>query len=698
MYDKLPHDTRAMGMTSAYGSWEKFNSGARTAMEVSMMSQAVKPMFPELPHTLGGYEVQLAKYTMSVAMPDNGEIIQVIPKYMIGQGQWSIQQNSMKTIIFYNDRTGKLDVLDIEYTFKTHDTFIHTFKEEQRTRMLSPGNTVGKGTMLARTNSVLDVKDYSGKVLPQKMFSQTLNANFAFLSHASVIEDGMLINSAWLKRATPRAGTILTGEWGKTHYPVNTYGDLEHYRPHGGPGEEIRKDGIVMAMRKHDKIFDAINMLPEQLMTIDHIHDKKIYCPPDAVGAVIDDVDVITTTKDRPARNNITPLGMEAYSQVFVSQMKRYYETILDVVEGYQRKNRRVELSARLHARVVEAYGDEPRSQRSRYGMDGRTNSVQRVMRGIDVDEWLVRIKLSWDFEIDNGGKFSGMSGNKGVACRIMEPEDMPTDEQGNICDIAVYGPGCVARLNPGQLYEQMKGACDREIRHNIVRMVGGGDYAGAWEHYIQYQRLVGPDTSVPLEGLTPLERKAELDNIIMDKIYATIPDDNVYVGTKWMRALHTFAKPHKSPVTFRNFDGTMRTTRKPVTIGQVQIMTLDKLSFKPMSVAVSLLNNFGLPSTQNKATKLNSPISKQAPRVYAEDEMRSMTAVMGGGKVMDQIELSTNPEATIAAVEKMYNSDTPMSERALIDRSKIKRGSGRNVQFVKHILSISGIGIADSK
>jgi hypothetical protein len=116
------------------------------------------------------------------------------------------------------------------------------------------------------------------------------------------------------------------------------------------------------------------------------------------------------------------------------------------------------------------------------------------------------------------------------------------------------------------------------------------------------------------------------------------------------------------------------------------------------MSVAVARRNNFGLPSTQNKSTKVAYPTNVQAPRVYAEDEIRSLFAVAGGTAAMNIIEVSTNPVATEMAVTKGYNADSPTNVRGIIDRNILPVGSGRNTAFVESIMMVGGIGITNTK
>lgn len=405
MSEKLNSNSIAMGTTAATSSYEKFDSASRTAMLVSQLSQAIIGDRVDIPHSLHGYELELAKYTTSIKIESNATIVAVIPKYRTGVGAWSIGHNSHKTVIFFDEDKGELDCIAIEEFTKTHDLFAHKLNIESITRQLRPGYTVDADTFLAKTPTIT----------PQGLYTQTVNANIAYLSHPSCIEDGILFSQEFIEECNPWATSRCTAEWGKNWYPRNLYGSRGVFKPIPGPGEKIREDGLVIALCKSDPIFDVIDMLPEMLEIPDLSgHDQLVYVPQSATNAYVYDVDVINSNKD--SKNNpLTPLGMEEYVSVFEKQKSRYYENILDAVEAYQRENRKVTLSDRLHVLLKEAYGDEPNSNRSRFFNKNKPAAVKRVTRGVEMDEWAVSINIAWKFKLGYGSKGTGSHGNRPI-------------------------------------------------------------------------------------------------------------------------------------------------------------------------------------------------------------------------------------------------------------------------------------------
>lgn len=397
---KLNSITKAMGITEAIHSFERFNSASRTAMVASQKSQQTMPATPDYPRILTGYETQEAEYTLCDKMPADGTVRAVINKYTVGHGLNAIRKNSEKTIVFVNEDTGALDCVEIKSFDRPHDVFGFELKEENITRMLRPGIPIAKNTHFNKSNGILE-----GNV-----YSSILQANFCYLSHAPVIEDGMWVSESFAERSRPMAYADVDVKWGAKWYPLNMYGNAGNFKPHPGPGEKVHDNGLVCAVRKRDELFDLVGMLPSQLRKHNQF-DQKTYVPPEAVDVSVEDVDVITTVFDNN-RLASTPVGMEAYSHIFVKQKSRYYDRLLEVHDRYMEENRRNgEIAPRLSNLLVDAYADKPNDPRARFGRE-KKGSIQRTHRGTPKDEWSTKLKLSWRFKLGNGAKSSNLHGS----------------------------------------------------------------------------------------------------------------------------------------------------------------------------------------------------------------------------------------------------------------------------------------------
>lgn len=286
----------------------------------------------------------------------------------------------------------------------------------------------------------------------------------------------------------------------------------------------------------------------------------------------------------------------------------------------------------------------------------------------------------------------------KGVTCKISDPEDMPRNEHGHVVDVVAYGPGCISRLNPGQLYEQYAGAAKRDCSEQLKAFLDANAVDAAWDYFMNFLSVCAPD-DYQMYQTAPINNSEKLKILTMEAERGYVVTSYYEgIGPEWVEEMEAKFPPKRGPLCIKNFKGEWEWSHCDVLVGPVTFYFLDKSAFKPMSVAIPQLNNFRLPSTLNKSTKVGSPVNKQAPRANAEDEFRAANAFMPAKQLLNHIEFSTSPEITDHVMDKMLKLKEPTKARDLIDRSKHPYGSGANIKFVKHIFAIRSIEIVDTE
>ncbi|CAH0448046.1 RNA polymerase beta subunit [Vibrio phage vB_VpaM_sm033] len=679
----------AIGITEAITSFERFNSASRTAMAASQAAQYVVPADgPDCPRILTTYEAEQAKYTMGITMPVDGITKAMISKYQIGSGMNSVRKNAERTLMYIDQDSGKLDCLEIKSNECTHDIFGYELHDNTILRhAVREGVPIPKGTKLTSSKGVL----------ANGLYSSVLTANYCYLSVAPVIEDGMWVSEELVERSRPYAYAKVTFEWGKTHYPLDMYGDGTTYKPFVGPGEKIKPSGLVAALREKNDIYDAVMMLPQHLTEV-HTYDKSIYAPPESEDVEVCDVSVLTTTRDHN-RLPLTPVGMEVYPRIFAEQRSKFLDRVLDVYEDFRRETGyRGEISPRMSALLVEAYSDKPTDPRCRMMGAKKQGGITRTMRGTPIDEWHIELKLKWKFRVGNGGKLTNLHGSKGVFARIVPKEHMPVDQYGRRAEVVIYGGSTIARLNDGQLYEQFANCCGDTVAIKCQEMIKAGQAAQAWEFLLGWYAIASPETLSFIQHYRGNDQVKHMNLIAEHGTCLAIEGDNTYVGVDWARKMMAYCPPIMTPVTYTNLDGKKVTTKAPVMIGAASWWLLDKTSTKPMAVSVARRQIHGIPSTVNKSTKNAAPTNLQPSRTYAESEIRGITYAVNGKHVMDVVDLSVNPEALDGALVKLWNADKPTAECGLINRAEVPYGTGRSVSFPRHILECLGPTVVRAK
>ena len=688
---KFPNRIRYLGLSSAISSVTRGNSGSRMSMQYAQTRQSVVPREADISRILTGSEEQMADYTFGCRAPDDLQVVSIIPKYEAGITEEGISGNPLLTVIYLSmseEHGGEYGVFHVErfqnQLERVHETFSFEYK------MLVD---LYEGKMLKKNEPIT----ISPNIDDNGLYSTAVSANTVYLSMPATIEDGFIASKSFLERGQPVATSFRTAEWGRKYFPINLYGDENTYKPFPEIGDKVRPDGLVFALRKYEDNLSGLEMTAESLMVVDYLHDKLEYGKP---GATVYDV-VVDTTTNEYNRKPKTPIGMEQVVKKYSDQQSRYYEKIIEETDRIMKDNHyEVRFTPMLQTLVAQAKGDKPNFYDKRMrGSVPRKNdrdTIVKTYRAAPIDEWRVEVHYQYRFPMGEGAKLSNLSAGKGVVCQIMEDEDMPVDEFGNRADLVVYGKGAVARLNPGQFYEQFINACSRDITLDVKAMMDKGDMEGAWNHFIRYLQIAAPKQLELLDVNDPETRDETLKGIYKDGIYLFIPADDPNFGINIYQKMMEFRPPNKSKVTYTDVMGVRRTTVKPVLIGAMQTVVLEKIDHKPMAVSGILRQHHGLPAVQNKSTKYTRPTKEQAPRVIGETESRTLSAIIGGDAVANLIDLAGNPTTHRESISALYTAENPAKVPNAVDRDK-NPPNGRAIAFVKHVLKCAGVELTDN-
>ena len=691
--DRVPLSRRTQGTMSALTSTFMFDSASRLQMASIQAGQAIVPHKSDLPRMLTGLEDQLAQYTFGVRAPCELRVLKVINKYNVQLGLGRIKSNPLTTVIYINmdpDGGGEYGCFHMEQyqnqTERVHETFGFKYVLTEKAKNIHENMCLRKGELLTHSPNI----DEHG------LYSTGISANVAYISTPATIEDGFDVSDELLERARPMATGSRVAEWGKKCYPLNIYGsDSSQYRPFPEIGDIIRNDGLMYALRDYDDALAGLDMTNEALRDVDFVHDTCTY---GKSNAEVFDVTVHTTTNEG-RRSHHTPSGMETMAERYSAQHSRYYEEILEAYEEIKRVTRgEYKLTPMLSNLIVMAKGDKPNVTIRRLEEKRRKkNSIIKTWRANPIDEWRVEVFYSYKFPIGEGCKLSDRHGGKGVACRYRPKAEMPVDKYGNVVDVIVYAKGSVGRLNPGQFYEHYINACSRDITLDMKEMVKAGNRQGAIDHILTYLSIISPTTYAYIDHDNREELEDLVDRCCMYGVYTCVPSDDPDIGLYTYIKLEAFRPPNKSTLTYTNGVGKVVTTKEPILVGEKDMIVLDKLDHKPMSVSGIRRQHHGFPAVENKGTKYSTPSKEQPPKIIGESEARTGTAVMGGEAVAELLDVTTNPETHRRTAAMIFEADSPVQIPDIVDRDA-PYIRGRPMALLKHTLNCAGIDIVTDK
>lgn len=325
---------------NALNPFQRNTSSARGAMFATHLGQmlVLNGSGPRSIQT--GMEREYGKYTFKVEMPENGVILEIIPRYQQTHGQDSIPGNPQTIVIYECVETKELGIINLVDYSCNHQYFGFRYKEQDGLNELRVGNTIKKGTVFLNSPSVSNEGDYQYGV----------QANVAYMTHPATSEDGILISRDFLPKIGFRIYETRIIDWGRNGFALNTYGDATNYKPFPELGQPVRPDGILMAVRTYEHgLLAPVERSVRDCMEIHHNFDNVTYAPP---GGRVVDIRIHHHHHD----TNIAPVHTDVLVQRYDQANRVFCKKIVDAWKKYHRiRGQALKITPAFHNLVVQA-------------------------------------------------------------------------------------------------------------------------------------------------------------------------------------------------------------------------------------------------------------------------------------------------------------------------------------------------------
>lgn len=656
------------------------DSSSRLAMWCSQIGQPLVLNNGDVDRLITGLSREFAGDVHDIRFPCNAVVRQVIQKYPTVIGSQRRIENTQSAVIFENHDSPvrEYSVLMMERYHSLHQHFGFNYVLTDDACRLRPEGVFPKDTVVATSPSI--TKDGDLKL--------GLEVQTVFLTHRSVIEDGIIVSDALCDRATSKAYGIRTMSWGETAIPLNIYGnpnDPSDYKCFPDIGEFVNANGILFASRKMDERI-AVPMLSRSALREPDFFDRTIYAVP---NAKVIDVIVHRGNKDR----TYMPLGMDTQCMFYYNKTVSYYKSIIEVYNKLRREHgERLHISPELTnlVKTAIAYTETPNRKH-----------VTPTMNLQIMDEWLVDIVFEYDLKPGIGNKMTGEDGDKGIICDVWPAANMPVDCSGNRAEAIMDPDSTFKRMNIGRIYRQYLMAVCRITGIRVSeKLEKAGDDRNAildiWEYVIGLYKIVSPPMyNKTLAVLTTYESK--LTHIRLLAKYGAflyLPTDNPVIYYEVINELMVHYPAPYGPVSFIGRKGNRVITENPALIGGLYMILLEKTGNLWSSVASPKMQHFATPGKMSNGDKYTNPGRVSPTRAVGEAEVRLYVALCGGKVVADIIDQSNNPTTHRHLCENILRAEKPMCIDVLIDRSVMPRGFGRILQMNRHTSECAGIRI----
>ncbi len=695
----------------ALNSAAPYNAAARSVMFSGHFAQRPTILGGEPTLIQTGNEDEFGLYTFSVSMPEDGTIVKVIPRYHQGVGSDNINFSPETLVIYQSEETGEHEVFSIPYFTSLSQSFGFKYEMKPEVDRIRPGARFSKDTVFADTPANVDGHNYT----------YSKNLNVCYMSHPNVGLDGYLINRDALKHFRTRVYEQRTVSFGSSDFPLNVNGDPDGpYRIFPEIGEFTREDGLLMATRRKDPFLAPALLSRKDVCTIDHMFDYKSYVRPGLVGRVVD-VQVIASDN---VNQQLPPEMTEQLTRYSKALLRFHHEIISfeqkliqqDIAHGGVGAPK---LGKALRRLIVES------KEMVNHPMKDSKQTLIKLYKQEPIDAWRVTVTVEYILTPERGFKFTCDNGGKGVVCKIEEPENMPVDSDGNVADI-VSGPDSVpGRMNLGRLYKPYFAAAARDVRKELLEMIGyPRDYLqptsieqlkeiplDRWNammsRALQLFKIVSPTIHKELVDYCTEDEVYEwMAQVFSSQNYLHMPteSESILLGTPFeeersydemVLEIEKNFKLVYGPVTYRSNGGEVVTTRDKVRIAPLPIMLLDKIADSWLSVDVGKLSNFGVLASQNSVDKYSSPWKKRSPKTNGETELSGLYISYGGRELAAElIDRNGSITSQLNISRAILNDPHPTRIKDALDREKFPLGSARPIQMTKHMMSCGGFRI----
>lgn len=683
MSQELGADPRLIGAVTVLEPQAVCDSSSRSAMRAAFTTQMTTLAQATARRQFTGAEREYGKYTMHVKSPCDARVIKVLNKYPRSLGIHTFKKNSESIIIYEDMSTMELGYFVIPNFHNNHKIFGFEYKRHPLLRNLKPGDVIPAGTVLADSPSVQVNGDYH----------YGIETNTAFMSVPGIIQDGVIVSDEYCKKIASKGYATRILEWDQTEVPLNLYGNEHEYKYFPDIGEKLRPDGILFATRKYDPLYAICDMCEEALKHIDHTFDDISYIQlssiDDADLPIVEDVNV--THSHNPDLHK-TPPAMEKQAKRYHQAGKIYRTQAYEVYqEEFRKKGSSLKVSHALHAYLVGCCindNDIPKMQLPK--------SAVRTYRKSKIGDWRIELKVGWNITPTIGSKISDMHGGKGVICAIWEKERMPIDDFGNQAEMIVFGGSTLSRTNFGRFNEQYINATTIHIERSVRHLIKTNQLTEATKLLFEYYKHVSPMMYEHACKVYKTEEDKQQHTLEASKepLRIWIPPNSPNIGAECIKALMDHFPLPISPVNYIDDYGNKIRTLKPIIIGPMYAVVLEKIGDDWGASSIPKRQHHGILGKLTDADKTNLPWRDQGFKVFGESEVRLLLGTLHPEYVGTLVNFANNPAMCEDAARTILTAPTPTNIDAVVDYRKYAELPGRAVQYFNHMMRVSGVKV----
>lgn len=671
----------------ALNSYIRGVSAVRNQMTHGFRSQSLVTTGATPKASYSGMEDEMGKTTFSVRFDCDAEILTVIN--MDVETRDGGRRNPRTVIIYRNKETDTYDYLDVPMYHCIHQYYGFMYKRNPSTyyKAIQPGAHIPAGTIIADSPSILE----------DGTNAYGIETKYANMTLPETTEDGALVSYEWCNENKVFCVERRQIRFGGEEFLLNIHGDLENYYGIPRLGHTIPDSGLVFASRRinrslREDLLSPVLLHPAFLRTPEY-GDTTVY---GRAGATVTDVKILRGKNEKAEYPPLFDKQVHDLHRRGFDFYKRINDVENELLRRYGKTHGYLKTSPKLKRLFIDALAEISGS-----GFNGKPKH-NIIYEKLPVNHWLAIVEYCYWITPSIGNKISDEQGCKHIIVAQKPRADMPTDDDGEVSDVVADPQAVISRNNVPRFITQYINAASRKLGKRINAMVQEGKAAEAWKLLYDYYVTI-TDEVIPLmqdERFKPEDELKEVMRLGTARPYVPLDNSKYLSYFELIQILREKFRPCYGPVTYRGNSGRIVRTKRPVLIGSIYTIILEKDGRDGTAVGSSRLHaTFATPSKPSSAAGKVSLPGKESPvKIWAEAENRNLGAVTNGKGPRIVSEYNTNVLAHRAVMEAIYATDKPTAIIEAVDWNVVKMTGGRMVRFIRNMLQASGVEIVESE
>lgn len=559
------------------------------------------------------------------------------------------------------------------------------------------------------------------------------------ISHPDLIEDAYDISESAAASLHAHGHHTIDISMRSDEYLLDIYGytDLAgNYHPKYFPdvGEAIRDDGLVVALRRYNPLYAAMEMSMGELKHATPHFDNCEYVDADPQhykmplptnGSRVIDIQVwrdeteVVRLPNGQYENRIACTEenknvLDEYAQA----LKNYYREIVEfylsmpintqwsgpawsliyraLASELPTVYQKYEHVIRDHIARAVRNGDFPQDLVNEKLRTRLPNAQQRQLRD-PITAYTIRITVRYPIPVTTSTKITDRSGMKGVIGRVLPDDKMPLDEFGRRIHCLRPQNAGLRRSTFGGLFHIYWSDASEQLKLKLKPMLDSGQNEKAWAILMDYLGRYNPDWAEMVnDSYNTVETQQELWREVYDfTIRIWLPHELPASALDICKALKEY-KPQKSRLLITHYDGRQEWTKEKFYTGMVETLRLDKTGREFSSTAAPQFNFIG--GMECVVTPTHGyPVNNKGIKWGGESERRCVSGY--SPEYFDEIHNSSNhPDLQRDKTRGMYRSLTPSNPGVIVDRTKYPMGTSQYDKLIDNIHRVEGFRLVKLK